>query len=278
MGLCLMTCLVLYLPSYFNRDQHTGGRLWPYLFDSWLWDLATNYQQLKVVRETRLDPTKQYIFAFCPHGLLALSRLATYGRNWNKIFPGIETRVLGASPMFNLPMCREIVMWLGAIDAGKASANYALAQAKVSLIVFPGGTKELMATNPKSKRTRLVLRQRKGFVKLAIAHGVNVVPVFVFGEKWLYSAWRPPKTASSWMIRSLQLPMVWPLGRWGTFLPYQKPLGVVYGQPIEVRQEDEPSQEQIDSVHAEFIARTHALFTTYKAEFGYDADEELVVE
>jgi diacylglycerol O-acyltransferase-2 len=31
-----------------------------------------------------------------------------------------------------------------------------------------------------------VLKNRLGFVKLAMNHGADLVPTFVFGEKWLY--------------------------------------------------------------------------------------------
>ena len=34
--------------------------------------------------------------------------------------------------------------------------------------------------------TRLVLRKRKGFIKLAIRHGVPLVPTFSFGEQRVY--------------------------------------------------------------------------------------------
>ncbi len=41
----------------------------------------------------------RYIFGAYPHGILILSRAATYGGIWEKLFPGIDFRVLGASPM-----------------------------------------------------------------------------------------------------------------------------------------------------------------------------------
>ena len=40
-----------------------------------------------------LDPSRQYIFGWHPHGILLLSRFAIYGGLWQKVFPGIHFKV-----------------------------------------------------------------------------------------------------------------------------------------------------------------------------------------
>jgi hypothetical protein len=52
-----------------------------------------------------------------PHGILILSRVAMYGKSFDTLFPGVETRVLAASPMFYLPGAREICLWMGAVSS-----------------------------------------------------------------------------------------------------------------------------------------------------------------
>jgi hypothetical protein len=70
---------------------------------------------------------------------------------------------------------------------------------------------------------------------------------------------------------------------WGKFfwMPKQPPkgkqFGIVYGKPIPTPQADEPSEEQIRAVHTQYVAEIERLFRQYKAQFGYDADETLVV-
>ena len=47
----------------------------------------------QIEREVELDPTRQYIFGWHPHGILLLSRFAIYGGLWDKLFPGIRFKV-----------------------------------------------------------------------------------------------------------------------------------------------------------------------------------------
>lgn len=70
---------------------------------------------------------------------------------------------------------------------------------------------------------------------------------------------------------------------WGRFLwlpkelPEHKPFGVVYGKPIPTTQNAEPSDEEVQALHALYVSELERVFEQYKAQFGYDADEKLVV-
>jgi 2-acylglycerol O-acyltransferase 2 len=49
-----------------------------------------------------------------------------YGQNFDTLFPGVETRVLAASPMFYLPGAREICLWMGAVSPiARAAGSHA---------------------------------------------------------------------------------------------------------------------------------------------------------
>ena len=50
--------------------------------------------------------------------------------------------------------------------------------------MVPGGALE--ALNSDEDKIRLVLNRRKGFIKLALRFGVNLVPTFSFGENFIY--------------------------------------------------------------------------------------------
>lgn len=89
----------------------------------------------------------------------------------------------------------DFSMWMGAVDAGKKTAHKVLNNG-LSVMVYPvrfpgfsllweaqqvfytilqGGTREIFTTSPDSTETQLVLKSRKGFVKLALQHGTGLV-------------------------------------------------------------------------------------------------------
>ena len=47
--------------------------------------------------------------------------------------------------------------------------------------MYPGGSREIFDTDPNVKHTTLYLTKRRGFVRLAMQHGADLVPVFIFG-------------------------------------------------------------------------------------------------
>ena len=51
-------------------------------------------------------------------------------------------------------------------------------------VLIPGGALE--ALNSDADRIRLVLNRRKGFIKMALRFGVDLVPSFSFGENFIY--------------------------------------------------------------------------------------------
>ena len=54
----------------------------------------------------------------------------------------------------------------------------------VATVLVPGGARESL--NGDKDRIRLVLNNRKGFIKMALETGVSLVPTFSFGEQRVY--------------------------------------------------------------------------------------------
>lgn len=137
-GWYVAALVAVYLPFFFDRKHMRLGRPVHWFRRLPVWRLLQCYLSLRVIRMRRLDPTKKYVFATLPHGILVLSRTAFYGGDFEQLFPGVDFRCLGATPMFLTPAARELCMALGAVDASRASAERVLKAGK-SLQVYPGG-------------------------------------------------------------------------------------------------------------------------------------------
>ena len=76
----------------------------------------------------------------------------------------------------------------------------------------------MMLTDGASTETKLVLKDRKGFVRLAITHGMALVPGFCFGEKWVHETILLPRPLRSFLYKHFRLAGCVLRGRWWTFL------------------------------------------------------------
>lgn len=99
--------LTMYLRTYYNGDELKRGRPWDWLRANKIWELMQGYLQLEVVREAKLDPNRQYIFGTHPHGIIILSRTSTYGGVFERLFPGLQQRVLGKHFLFRFLQIRK---------------------------------------------------------------------------------------------------------------------------------------------------------------------------
>ncbi|EGZ24863.1 hypothetical protein PHYSODRAFT_256907 [Phytophthora sojae] len=282
--------VALYLPSFFSGAQKTGkGNVWESLRTSSLWGLMNKFLRIKIIREQELDPEKKYIFGFHPHGIIVLSRVAIFGSNFDDVFPGIKNRrfsphaivseVLGASAMYYVPLGREMCLWMGGVDASRSTGEKVLKEGN-SIIVYPGGVPEIFRTDPDSKETQLVLTKRFGFIKLAMRRGVDLVPTFVFGEKWLYNKWSPPKGLTESFRKAFGIPVLvfWGKFWWMPKAPTKgKRYGLAYGKPIPIKHTPNPTDEEVRAIHTQYVAEIERIFQQYKSEFGYEEDETLTI-
>lgn len=80
---------------------------------------------------------------------------------------------LAHDAIIDAPVLGRLLARIGAVRAGHESAGRAFAAGR-QVVVFPGGNRE--AFRRWSERDRVVLGGRTGFVKLALRHGVDIVP------------------------------------------------------------------------------------------------------
>ena len=153
------------------------------------------------------------------------------------------------------------------------------------ITIVVGGARESLDALPYS--LRLILKRRKGFVKMAIRTGADLVPVLAFGENDLYDqvhAGSHPRIHKTQMFLKKILGFTVPLFHArGVFnydvglMPYRRPLNIVVGRPIRVDQAATPQQNVIDRVHEEYVTELERLWDTWKDEFAPNRKEELQV-
>ncbi|KAL3458881.1 diacylglycerol acyltransferase [Aspergillus heterothallicus] len=262
-----------------------------------LWRLVASYFPLSLYRTTPLPASQKYIFGYHPHGILshgAFAAFATESLGFSSLFPGIENSLLTLDSNFNIPIYRDYLLLLGMNSVSRHSCEKILSTGgsdnkgtgKAITIVI-GGAKESLEAVPGSMR--LVLRNRKGFAKLAIRTGASLVPVLAFGENELYTmtANLDPKTLSGRVqqtfkrIFGLTVPFLYSKGPYQLdfgVTPHRRPVNIVVGRPIAVRKMQDPVDEvYLDEVHGRYIGELERIWFEWKALFAPDSVEDIKV-
>ncbi|MCS6935633.1 MAG: acyltransferase family protein [Chitinophagales bacterium] len=94
---------------------------------------------------------------------------------------GIVLRALADSNHYRIPLWRELITErLGVVEASRRNCA-ALMQRKENLLVFPGGTREIC--RKKGEKYILKWSDRKGFVRMAMEYGYDIIPVAAIGAE-----------------------------------------------------------------------------------------------
>ena len=152
-----------------------------------------------------------------------------------------------------------------------------------AITIVVGGARESLDARPYS--LRLVLKRRKGFVKMAIRTGADLVPVLAFGENDLYDQFQadshPTVHKVQLLVKKLlgfTIPLFHARGVFNYdvgLMPYRRPLNIVVGRPVKVEWAASPKQEDIDRVHEEYVTELERLWETWKDEFATQRQSEL---
>ncbi|XP_068400449.1 2-acylglycerol O-acyltransferase 1 isoform X2 [Eschrichtius robustus] len=204
----------------------------------------------------------------------------------HELFPGL-TAYLHVLPFwFRCPLFREYLMSSGPVSVSRRSVCHVLSKeggGNISVIVL-GGAEESLDAHP--GKFTLFIRQRKGFVKIALTHGAYLVPVFSFGENELFKQVSNPE--GSWLrtvqeklqkIMGFALPLFHARGifqyNFG-LMPYRKPIHTVVGRPIPVHQTLHPTPEQVEELHQTYMEELRKLFEEHKGKYGIPENETLI--
>ena len=91
---------------------------------------------------------------------------------------GIKLRSLGDHAHFQVPVWRRIMRETGVVDGTRENCAAAFRQ-RQCVLVFPGGARE--SFKGRDERYQLIWGERLGFARMAIRHGVTIVPFAAIG-------------------------------------------------------------------------------------------------
>uniref|UniRef100_A0A8B9PY41 Acyltransferase n=1 Tax=Apteryx owenii TaxID=8824 RepID=A0A8B9PY41_APTOW len=266
-----------------------GGRRLACLRKWRVWKHFRDYFPVQLVKTHDLSPSHNYIIGSHPHGILcvgAFCNFITGSTGFLEMFPGIRPFLTTLAGNFRLPVFREYLMSGGLCPVTRQAIGYLLSKNGTgnAVAIVIGGAAESLSCRPGV--TTLILKNRKGFVRMALQHGAYLVPSFSFGENDLFR--QVVFEEGSWM-RSIQLrfqkmmgfaPCVF-YGRGLTsvqsrgFLPYPRPITTVVGEPVTVPKIEDPSCETVDLYHEMYVRSLLKLFNENKTKYGLSETDEL---
>lgn len=177
----LYPIVVLYLAWVFVFDWKSpkSGFFWPwirrsnYVRHARVFDYLRDFFPVRLVKTTDLDPKKNYIFAYHPHGVFAVgcfANFATEATGFSQTFPGVTVWCMTFPFVFAAPLVREFLMLLGVRSVCESGCRHILSLGTGhSIAIVPGGTKDMLEARPGS--AKIAIRKRKGFVRIALQSG-----------------------------------------------------------------------------------------------------------
>ncbi|KAE8878196.1 hypothetical protein PF005_g6630 [Phytophthora fragariae] len=255
--------------TFFGNPQETGCRERASWVNghSFLIETTKRYFNGNIIRMAPLDPKKQYILGFHPHGITPISVMwLQFNAQWRTLFPNFYAHILTAGIMHKLPLSRDLLQFLGSREVSRQAFTYTL-QEKESVLVVPGGQAEMLEQQSGKNEVR-VYTHHKGFIRLAIQHGVPLVPVLSFNEGEMLDTIRAPML-QRWSVKKFAIPFpFFPYGRGLLPIPRKVHMPIVIGEPLQVPHIAKPTQKDIDKVHSKYFAVLEQMFERYKDEVG----------
>ena len=282
-GLTSWTTIKLWLPLVASMllPDSIHHVLSPLILCSWPFRQIPKYFEFEEIHEMGDEELKKsgknYIFAVHPHGVFSYVGVCGAITSMNApdgIGPKLSSKVptAAASVLKKFPLLKDVLGVFGVIPAdAKTLAKQLKAN---SLVLYVGGMAELFKTSP--KRDAVYLKGRKGFIKIALRSGADVLPCYFFGNTTVLEAMTYGPLAD--LSRKLGVSMTLFWGRFFLPMPKRVPLTYARGRPLGLPHIPEPTEAEIDHWHAVYCERVKELFERYK---GFNPDykhKELLVE
>ncbi|XP_049896127.1 2-acylglycerol O-acyltransferase 3b [Epinephelus moara] len=267
------------------QTPERGGRRTTFVRKWRVWEHMRDYFPVKLVKTAELNPNRNYILGCHPHGIMcvgAFTCFSTESCGFTEVFPGVRATLAILAGLFRIPLFREYAMSAGLSPVSKPSLVHLLSKSGKgnAVVIMIGGAAESLASSPGSHT--VVVRHRKGFVRMALEFGADLVPVYSFGENELF---RQVILSEGSLGRRLQdlfkkimgfAPCLF-VGEHMAFLPYKTPITTVVGSPMSVPRRVTPTEEEVDHYHGLYMEALSKLFHEHKVSCGLSESHKLEI-
>ncbi|XP_023139805.1 2-acylglycerol O-acyltransferase 3b [Amphiprion ocellaris] len=265
------------------QTPERGGRRKTFVRKWRVWEHYRDFFPIKLVKTAELNPNKNYVLGCHPHGIMSAGAFACFSTDscgFTEAFPGVRPTLAILAGLFRIPLFREYLMCADISPVSKPSLIHHLSKRGKgnAVVIIVGGAAESLASSPGVNT--VVVKQRKGFVRVALEFGADLVPVYSFGENELF---QQVVFSEGGLGRKLQdlfkkimgfAPCLF-VGERFAFLPYRTPVTTVVGSPISVPKRATPTDEEVDHYHKLYMEGLSKLFHEHKVSCGLSEGHEL---
>ena len=205
-----------------------------------------------------------WIGAGPPHGVLPLANMLSVSAI--NSFLGRHFVGAPASVVFRTPFLRYLTL-LGCVDVAAKSIARATS-AGVCVGMVPDGIAGIFRSCSEEDEV-VYLKERKGLAKHALRTGTPILPAYSIGNTAVYGAWFDRWGVMEALSRRAQAALFLYWGRFCLPLPRRVNITMLFGSPLHVDKVEQPSQEQVDALHAQLLLAIATLFDRHKHALGW---------
>tara|TARA_B100001769_G_C22049513_1_gene564158 strand:- start:186 stop:1262 length:1077 start_codon:yes stop_codon:yes gene_type:complete len=187
---------LLYLPYYLEFSEFKGNRKLnlynPLIKFAAMIFKSFGYYEI-INNNNIIDNNKQYLLAIYPHGIIPVGSIGCFVlpickniKNTIPILLGNNIHTGVASFCFYIPLLRDLFLFVGAIDCSKPIIEKFIKN-NYSIALFVGGAEEAKFSG--YGNTNIIVKSRKGFLKLALENNLTIVPIYTFGNNNIYKSY-----------------------------------------------------------------------------------------
>lgn len=226
---------------------------------------AEYFKDYKIIIEDDQEILHSHsLFTFHPHGYFATGLYLCHLTNET-----IKNNVIVGSRMaLYYPWGGIIMKYMGVNGANPENFELLMRSGR-NISLVPGGFEE--STLTQYGKQRVFLKNRKGFIKMALKHGYKVYPVYTIGETNMLYSLRNEKLGL--ILNKIKLPGTLPYSRNVFLANNNEELITIIGKKIDLPKKDNPTQEDIDYYHNLYVENLKRMYSKYKR----DQDENLEI-